>query len=171
MPRGGTRAGSGRPPGQDPDSLRSLERPETYGEWTELPKSGRTGRVPAWPLPTRTTAPERKLWNRLWKSPQAIMWEELEQHLQVAMYVRRLIEAEERGASSALTSVVLRLADSLGISALGMRSLRWRIVDREKVAREKVAAAQSDPPVVAKRKPGSQGPSRERLRVVRDDIG
>lgn len=138
-----------------------MQRPETYGEWTELPKSGRTGRVPAWPLPTRTNAAERKLWDRLWKSPQAIQWEHDGQELQVALYVRRAIEADERGAPSALTSVVLRLADSLGISELGMRSLRWRIVDREAVKRPAEEAA---PASTAARR--SSGSSRERLTVV-----
>lgn len=157
MPRGGTRAGAGRPP--DPESLAALDRPEAYGEWVELPKTGRTGRVPAWPLPTSTNAAERKLWNRLWKTPQAIMWEKLELHLQVALYVRRAIEADERGATSALTNTVLRLADSLGISALGMRSLRWRIVDRTAAAK---VAAESAPSTVRR----SGGSSRDRLKVV-----
>lgn len=159
MPRGGTRAGAGRPP--DPESLRALERPESYGEWIELPKSGRTGRVPAWPLPTATNPAERKLWNRLWKSPQAIMWEHLDQHVQVAMYVRRLIEAEDRGASSALTNTVLRMADSLGLSAIGLRSLRWKIVDRT------AAKAEPEKKPAAKKKP-ARSSSKARLEVVRD---
>jgi hypothetical protein len=167
MARGGTRVGAGRPP--DPESRRqmkaaeradALSQPEAYGEWTELPKSGRTGRVPAWPLPTRTNAAERKLWNRLWKMPQAIMWEHDGQELQVALYVRRFLEAEERGAPSALTNAVLRMQDALGISELGMRSLRWRIVDRTVAAKEPAAAP------VARKRTAAKSSSKARLTVV-----
>lgn len=138
MPRGGARAGAGRPP--DEQSLAAMGREESWGEWTELPLTGRTGRVPAWPLPTPATAAERKLWNLHWKKPQAIMWEKLGQQLPVALYIRRYVEASEPGASASLTNSVMRLQDSLGISPIAMRSLRWRIVDRDS-AKAKAPAA------------------------------
>lgn len=160
MPSGGSRAGAGRPP--DPESLRqasAVEANHFNGEWIELPAAGRRGRAPAWPLPTSTNAAERKLWNRLWKSPQAIMWDQLGQEMQVALYVRRAIEAEERGASSSLTTVVLRLADNLGISVLGMRQLRWKVVDRAAAPKDSAPA----------RKQTAKTSSKQRLTVVKGD--
>lgn len=160
MPSGGARVGAGRRP--DPESLRALDRAESYGDWIELPVSGRKGRVPAWPLPTATNAAERKLWNKLWKSPQAIMWEKHGQELQVAFYVRRAIEADQRGIPASLQNAVQRLADTLGITLIGQRGLRWRIVDRE-------AAAKDVPAEPAKKKRTKSSSSKQRLTVVNGD--
>jgi hypothetical protein len=70
-----------------------------------------------------------ELWRRLWRTPQALMWERLGLHDQVGLYVRRFAEAEERHSSVALSTLVRQLAEGLGLSAPGMRMLRWRIVE------------------------------------------
>ena len=64
---------------------------------------------------------------RLWKMPQAVAWEQLRINDQVALYVRRLVIAEQPDAPAAAATLVRQLQDSLGLSAPGLRSLRWEI--------------------------------------------
>lgn len=121
MPKGGARSRSGPPP--DPAALR---RERDVGEWTILPAEGRTGAMPAWPL-TEETVREDELWERLWRLPQALMWERFGQELEVALYVRRLAAAESHDAQVTLGTLVRQMADSLGLTTPGMRANRWRI--------------------------------------------
>ena len=86
--------------------------------------------MPAWPL-TSATRRERAVWNRLWKKPQAIVWEEEGQQDVVAIYVRRFCEAEERMSATNLSTLVRQMADSLGLTTPGMRANRWIIVQPE----------------------------------------
>ena len=111
------RARSGPPP--DPNSLRS-------GEWTTLPAEGRQGPTPEWPL-GKASARELSLWRRYWTLPQAVIWEQDNQHDLVALYCRRFVEAEKRGSPTNAATLVRQLADSLGISTPGMRANRWKI--------------------------------------------
>jgi hypothetical protein len=150
MAKGGARARSG--PAKDPNALR---RERDKSEWRDLPKSGRTGRVPAWPL-TKATPRERTHWNRLWKMPQAIVWEEQQQHLQVAIYVRRLVESESRGSKVNLGTLVKQLGEDLGLSLTGMARHQWRIVED---------------PQSAKAAPARKASARDRLRVVDGGLG
>jgi hypothetical protein len=138
MPSGGARARSG--PAPDPNALR---RDRDAGEWVTLPASGRTGDIPTWPLRAATPR-EMELWCRLWRRPQAIMWERLGLADQVGVYVRRFAEAEERGSSVALSTLVRQYAESLGLSAPGLRMLRWRISSDE-VAQKRAAKAAAAP--------------------------
>ena len=150
MPKGGARARSG--PAPDPNALR---RERDADEWVKLPAKGRGGRAPAWPL-TKATARERTVWNRLWKKPQAVQWESDGLHEVVALYVRRFVEAEERGSPTNLSTLVRQLADSLGLTTPGLRANRWTIVAEEEPKRP----ARS-----------SRSSSRARLAVVRDAEG
>lgn len=122
MAKGGARSRSG--PAPDPQALR---RERDADEWRKLPAAGRTGRVPAWTLTTATKR-ERTVWNRLWKKPQAIIWEEEGQQDVVALYVRRFVEAEQRGSPTNLSTLVRQMADSLGLTTPGLRANRWTIV-------------------------------------------
>lgn len=145
MAKGGARSRSGPPP--DPNSLTRDE-----GEWTILPAAGRVGDLPPWPL---VDALERELdlWGDLWSAPQAIMWERQGQELMVALYVRRLVEAEQHGSAVNLSTLVKQLGEGLGLTTPGMRSNRWRIAD--------------GPDGGEKSDAGPATPSaRERLRVV-----
>lgn len=134
MPKGGARTRSG--PAPDPTALR---RERDAGEWTILPVEGRQGATPAWPL-TDQSAREAELWEALWRKPQALMWERYDQGLEVALYVRRLVEAEEPKSAVVLSTLVRQLADSLGLTTPGMRSNRWRI-DQEAATVRPAAAA------------------------------
>lgn len=121
MGRGG-HAHSGPPP--DPNALRN-ERSDVLG-WKVLPITGRPGDPPAWPL-TVASARELLHWERLWKTPQATEWEKLGQQVEVAIYVRRLIEVEQPGANAALGNHVLRLGEGLGLTIPGLLRNRWQI--------------------------------------------
>jgi len=66
---------------------------------------------------------------RLWKLPQAVAWEQLLLHDQVALYCRRLAVAERPLATAAEATLARQLQDSLGLSAPGLRSVRWKIAD------------------------------------------
>lgn len=153
MPRGGARAVSGPPP--DPNALRR-ERPSDQAGWTMLSAEGRSGPAPEWPLVTPSDR-EMDLWDDLWSRPQATAWEALDQRYEVAMFVRKLAEAELPKASVELQKVVRQYLDSLGLSVQGMLRNRWRIApaDEEEDPSEAEQAA-----VV--RRPGP----RDRLRVV-----
>ncbi|MCX4886052.1 hypothetical protein [Streptomyces sp. NBC_00847] len=138
MAKGGARTRSG--PAPDPDALR---RDRDSGEWTILPAEGRQGATPDWPL-TEQTDREDELWERLWAMPQALMWERYGQALEVALYVRRLAEAEKPEAFVGLSTLVRQMSDSLGLTTPGMRANRWR-VDRPAVEDETPVSTASAP--------------------------
>ncbi|MEU1908118.1 hypothetical protein [Streptomyces hygroscopicus] len=123
MSRGGARTVSGPPP--DPNALRR-NRPSDKAGWTMLPAEGRAGDPPVWPL-TEATDREWDVWCDLWSRPQAVMWEQLEQGYEVALFVRALAQAEQPDAKVELQRVVRQYLDSLGLSVQGMLRNRWRI--------------------------------------------
>ncbi|MCI3271013.1 hypothetical protein MQP27_07800 [Streptomyces sp. 7R015] len=67
------------------------------------------------------------LWERLWETPQATMWEQLSQEFEVASYVRLLVRAEKPGSSAIIWGQVKQFAESLGLSVSGMQRNRWTI--------------------------------------------
>ncbi|HLU95318.1 MAG TPA: hypothetical protein VKZ89_00605 [Thermobifida alba] len=94
----------------------------------ELPREGRSGPPPKWPLP-KPTAAERRLWAELWATPQACAWESLGWTRTVARYARKLLDAEKDDAPVALLSEVRQLEDRLGLTPLSLLRLEWRISD------------------------------------------
>lgn len=150
MQQGGARVNSGRPP--DPNSLRSLKG---AGDWVTLPSEGRQGEPPEWPLDGQV-AREAYFWKRLWKKPQAVMWERLGQEVEVALYVRNLIGAEKHGAPVNLGTLTRQGADALGLTIPGMRLNRW------KIAKDEVTERRDDKSTPA------QPSARDRLGLVRN---
>ena len=140
MRGGGVR--SGPPP--DPSSLRQ------QGEWIDLPAEGRDGPTPSWPLEGQTSR-EAELWQREWWRPQAIMWERYGQELEVALYVRRLTQAEQPDSPVNAGNLVRQMQEALGISMPGLQRHRWRIVDGDKAEEQR---------------PRQRSSARERLKVV-----
>lgn len=124
MPRGGARVVSG--PAPDPNALRR-NRPSDQSSWTMLPAEGRQGQPPFWPLEGLTPR-EQDVWGELWERPQAVMWEQLGQQLEVALFVRSLVEAEKVDARVDVRKLVRQYLDSLGLSVQGMLRNRWKIV-------------------------------------------
>lgn len=106
-----------------------------------LPAAGRKGRAPAWPLEGK--AP--KQWARVWKAPQAVVWEEMRLHAVVARYALLLAVVEHRWDSeegtpitaSALSnawSEVRQMEDRLGLSPLAMMRMEWEVREDEAAA-------------------------------------
>lgn len=160
MPKGGARAFSG--PAPDPDALRR-DRPSDRNGWTELPRSGRQGPLPEWPLPVPMTAPEVDVWERIWRTPAAVAWESFGWQDDVAMYVRFLVLASAGDVKAA--SEARQWSDRLGLNPAAMLRNRWKIVD-------KPVAAVSTPPTAGKRtrRASSTSSTRSRLTVV-DNAG
>ena len=154
MPRGGARTVSGPPP--DPNSLRSMRAAEAGG-WKTLPAEGYAGPVPEWPL-TEATPREENIWDDLWSKPQAVMWAELGQALEVALFCRTLAEAERPDARADIKKMVRGYLDSLGLSVSGMLRNRWKI------------APASDAVVLDLPSAGGEAPrrrsARDRMKVV-----
>jgi hypothetical protein len=151
MPKGGARTRSG--PAPDPTALR---RERDAGEWTILPAEGREGATPAWPFENQSVR-EAVLWVKMWAKPQALMWERYGQELEVALYVRRLAEAEKPESSVVLSTLVRQMADSLGLTTPGMRGNRWRI---DRISKEDETSVGPSGPVV------EATSARARLRAV-----
>lgn len=123
MARGGPRARSGPAP---TSTERSHKAKATAEGWTTLPADGRDGPMPAWPLVSPTDR-EMELWERLWESPQAVMWEQLHLDMEVASYVRLMARAEAPRSSAIIWGQVKMVAESLGLSAAGMARNRWTV--------------------------------------------
>lgn len=123
MSRGGARARSGPAP---TSTERSHKAKSDAQGWVTLPADGRDGPLPAFPLATPSDR-EYDLWERLWETPQAVMWEQLRQEFEVASYVRLLARAEKPGSSAIIWGQVKQLAESLGLSVSGMQRNRWTI--------------------------------------------
>jgi hypothetical protein len=85
------------------------------------------------------------------------MWERYGQELEVALYVRRLAEAEKPDSAVVLSTLVRQMGDSLGLTTPGMRANRWRI------------AAEEPARPAAARKPVARSSARSRLKVVSGD--
>jgi len=84
------------------------------------------GEPPVWPFEPNGSD-EVDMWNRLWRKPQAFMWDRLGLGDQVAAYVRAYTESTEPEATAGLKTAVLRMETELGISVAGMRQNGWRI--------------------------------------------
>ena len=117
-------AGFGRPP--KPDGQRRNWTPPMGGAIIKLPAAGRLGKAPKWPLGANQ-AGETELWNRLWRMPQALMWERLDSVDSVAWYVRLTNEALRGMRTSIVMTEIRQLADRLGLSPMAMLRLRWQI--------------------------------------------
>lgn len=70
---------------------------------------------------------EGELWRELWKTPQAVMWQQLAWTREVAQYVRWKSRAEAGDLDAAKEA--RQLADRLGLTPLAMLRLRWKIAD------------------------------------------
>lgn len=150
MPKGGARVRSG--PTKDPNALRR-DRDHANESLIQLPAEGRDGEVPDWPL-SGASSRELELWESEWLRPQAVEWERQGQHLEVAMFVRSVVDAERPGAPSSARTLVRQQMDSLGISKPGMDRNGWTIVSEREVKREARPQGTS---------------SKSRLKVVKDE--
>lgn len=96
---------------------------------------------------------ESQLWTELWKTPQAVAWQEYGWVREVALYVRCTLRAEDGDLRAA--SEARQRSDRLGLSPLAMRRLQWE-VDR----------APAEPAPAAKPTRAGNGKPRKDPRVV-----
>jgi hypothetical protein len=127
----------------------------TEAGWALLPAGQWDGEPPAWPLDFRTER-EGDVWVELWRKPQAAMWDQLGQALEVALFVRLLVAAEQPDAKTELIKTLRQYLDSLGLSVQGMLRNRWKIAPE-------VADAEPEPSNPA---PPRRRSARDRLKVV-----
>lgn len=126
MPRGGARNRSG--PQADPQSLRSESRGVVL---TALPREGYAGDVPEFPLPDCSVR-EQEVWGQAWRTPQAAAWAaEPWRWRTVALWVRWSVRMEADEASASLGTVVVRLADQIGMTPAGLKENGWAVAKDE----------------------------------------
>lgn len=148
MASGGRRIRSG--PNPDPNSRTSERRGYTL---QDLPNTEYRGRAPQYPLPEhrvrkwdndanrwvtldedteRFRERELELWRWLWRQPQARAWR-LPQYgymrMELAQWARMSVICESPDAKAADRSILLRLADRIGLTPAGLAALGWRIAD------------------------------------------
>lgn len=122
MASGGARSRSG--PAPDPNALRR-DRKDDQAGWVTLPSQGRDGETPDFPGVGSDS--ELELWAELWVLPQAVEWERLRLHREVALYCRAYVLAMGGEAKAADRTLVRQLADSLGLNTAGLNRNRWKI--------------------------------------------
>ena len=122
----------------DPNALRRDRKDDA--SWTTLPSKVDV-KLPAWPLVGQTER-EIELWEAIWKRPQALLWEQNSQQIEVALYVRRLGEVEVLGATASMHTLLQRLMESLLLTLPSMYKSHVKIaVDEIKGRTSKKGAA------------------------------
>ncbi|MFG2679189.1 hypothetical protein [Streptomyces sp. NPDC048392] len=102
---------------------------------------------------------EGELWRDLWRTPQAVMWEQLKWSREVAQYVRWKSRAEAGDLDAAKEA--RQLGDRLGLTPLAMLRLRWKIAEADDVK----PASRKRRPATTSRRPRPDDP-RATLHVV-----
>ena len=69
----------------------------------------------------------RALWQRLWTSPQAWMWDDASYAQTVAMYVSHAVKVMTGTAAAWQAQEARHLGNALGLSPQGMHALGWRL--------------------------------------------
>ncbi|MFE2164878.1 hypothetical protein ACFXB3_07360 [Streptomyces sp. NPDC059447] len=107
---------------------------------TQLPAEGRMKEAPRYPLPPVVVSDddggseiarerEAQLWESLWETPQAVMWERTHAVLTVARFVRFSVLAEAGNVKAATEA--RQLEDRLGLNPQAMLRLRWEVAADE----------------------------------------
>jgi hypothetical protein len=125
-------------PAPKPDGAR--RRRNATVPMTQLPAEGRQGDPPPpWPIENPKHVDEAmatrqlELWAQLWATPQAVQWERNRWTVDVALYVRWTVLAEQGSLDAGKEARML--SDRLGLTPLAMLRLRWEVVEDELAAR------------------------------------
>lgn len=139
----------------DPNALRRDRKDDA--SWTTLPAKVEV-KVPIWPLVGQSER-EVELWEGIWKRPQALLWKQNFQEIEVALYIRQLsiVELPSVGGA-ALAMILIRQADSLLLTIPAMYKARVKIAVDE--IKAKGSKKSSSPSTI------SGGSTRTRLKVV-----
>ena len=99
---------------------------------------------------------ERAMWRKVWKLPQAVMWERRKDFRNVAMYVRHSVRGELGWLEDAKEA--RQWADRLGLTDQAMLRLRWEIVEDE------VSAARAARSAITRKSTAAK--ARDRLKLA-----
>lgn len=117
------------------DEVRRRNKP--MANTLKLPKAGRQGPPPAYPL-GELDEHYAKVWRELWSTPMAVAWELAGYERPVAHYLELTMAGERSlrsGRPSAQLMAELRQAgDQLGMTPISRLRLRWEIDDTDEVA-------------------------------------
>ena len=125
-------------PAPDPNALRRDRKDDV--SWLTLPATPLTDPAPAWPLAEMSDR-ELELWAEYWTRPQARLWLLNSQQHEVAIFVRRIAEAELPDASVTLNALVQRLMDALLLTIPAMYKARVKIASDEVAAKRETKSA------------------------------
>lgn len=147
--------------------------------FTSLPAGGRLGAIPPWPLrpnPFMTaqletardrvaslqveleaTDDEVALWDDLWRTPQATVWEDSHSSRKVAQYVRWKVLAEQADLKAAAEA--RQLSDRLGLNPLALTRLHLEIERADEAeTRGEQRRKKATPPTTTSRRVTRAGP-------------
>lgn len=108
---------------------------------------------------------ERELWERLWKLPQAAVWEADSTVLQVGLYTRAFLDAQRPGAGAAERTLAARLAGELLLTTPSLHAMRY-VID---TTLSGAAPADLVGEAAARPKATTSTGGRSRFQVVRDE--
>lgn len=122
MPKGGSRSRSGPEP--DPQALR---RERDKEQWTRLPKECPLD-VPEWPIEFGELSIEEQVtWERLWRSPQAVLWHRDGMIDIVCVYLRSLMSATHKNPGPGVLTALRLYSAELLLSTSALRRERFYI--------------------------------------------
>lgn len=130
-------SGSGPPPNPNAQRRNARVGPQ------KLPKGGRKGAIPKWPLAIEPSEEEYKAWRELWRTPQAVIWQQQEWTRFVARYCRVMVEAEQPKAKFQVRAEARQMEDKLGLTPKAMKMLMWEVVEDEVAAARQTSNAAS----------------------------
>lgn len=123
--KGGARVNSGPLP-KDPASRR--RRNASPSAARVLPVEGYQGPVPEWPM-GRCVKSVARVWEQLWRKPQATAWVDLGYEFSVARLAQLMVAAMKPNAPTQVLSEVRQIEDRLGLNPAAMQRLRWEVED------------------------------------------
>ncbi|MCY0928317.1 hypothetical protein OTB20_19370 [Streptomyces sp. H27-H1] len=86
---------------------------------------------------------EAELWDSLWETPQAVMWERTHSELTVARFVRFSVLAEAGNIKAATEA--RQLEDRLGLNPQSLLRLRWEVAADEVAEQRQERSSRSAP--------------------------
>ena len=114
-------------PGPPPKPPGQRRRRNAGPQFKVLPAEGRQEPVPELPdRPNGWLPSTREWWERIWKSPMATQWVEVEYWTLVRL--ARMIDLERRGeANTVIRREIRYLEDAFGLNPASRARLRWQI--------------------------------------------
>jgi hypothetical protein len=137
------------PAPKHPDQRRRRNAPE---QWRRLPREGRPGATPPWPLPELPTPAYLEVWAELWRKPQAVVWEEHGAERVVARYVLYLSMTETTAPLRELLIEVRHAEDRLLLTPAALARARMEVAPDEVAEQRAKVAATPDEAALAKRR-------------------